>query len=583
MQTGAVYTEFIADTKKFQTGLNESVKSIQGFSSSVGDKLRNVQSSFKSMGDIAKIALGNILADGFSSAVSATKAFVDESLSQARRYETAMTTLDIIAPRFSVDAKRAKEEAKKLGKELRIGPVSAASSLQNLLKSGLNLDQSIELMKRFTNEAITGKSPNISLADAVENLSFAYNTNNSAIGNLSGISENFADIIKRGRESLIKQGIATNDITDDMAKYEGMINLTNLTLGSAEKLEGTVTDQMAEKEQRIQELQITLGTKLLPLQTAWIELQIKLTEKFAEFLPVIIDTAQKIGNFIEENKEVLIAVGGAIAIVIVLAGAIWLVNFAMGALVTILGILTSPITLIVAGIMLLAGSIIYLWRNNEDFKNGVLAIWEAIKIYMKAYIDVIIAIISGWVRQFVLNFNLIRDVALGLISFFRNVFTGDFKGAGEDLKGILSTIKQYFKDTFDNIRTTISGIIQPIQKAIDKLKELAKEVDVAGKAKDIGGSIIEGGKKLFGFATGGVVPGNGARGDKVLARMNPGEMVLTKQDQSALFAMLKSGGGSTGANITINVNGAGDPRTVAEIVSQKLARMNNLANNGVNI
>ena len=40
-------------------------------------------------------------------------------------------------------------------------------------------------MRRFTNEAITGKSSNISLgADAVKNLSFAYATGNSALGNM---------------------------------------------------------------------------------------------------------------------------------------------------------------------------------------------------------------------------------------------------------------------------------------------------------------------------------------------------------------------------------------------------------------
>lgn len=218
--------------------------------------------------------------------------FFQQSVDAATDFAKSMTTLEIIAPRFNVAADKAKEAAAELGKELRIGVGPAAESIQNLLKSGLNLDQSKDLLRRFTNEAITGKASTISLAQAVQNLSFAYTTQNSALGNLSGISENFQDIIDKGREALKKQGVPLRKITDDMAKYRGMIDLTNLTMGSAEKFVGSYTDKQAQLGLQLDEVRLKLGEYLLPVLT-------KLTEAFSGFVEGV---ASK-GSLIKEEFE----------------------------------------------------------------------------------------------------------------------------------------------------------------------------------------------------------------------------------------------------------------------------------------
>lgn len=198
-------------------------------------------------------------------AVSSATKFFNDSSRAASSFERSMVTLDIISGKFGVSGKEAQEAAAELGKELRIGLGASAAGLQNLLKSGLNLDQARDLLKRFTNEAITGKSENISLAQAVENLSFAYATNNSALGNLSGISENFEDIIRKGREALIAEGVAIADITDEMAKFKGITDLTNLTLGSAERFTGTLIDKQAQLEQQVTDLKVEIGQGLNPI------------------------------------------------------------------------------------------------------------------------------------------------------------------------------------------------------------------------------------------------------------------------------------------------------------------------------
>lgn len=50
------------------------------------------------------------------------------------------------------------------------------------------------------------------------------------------------------------------------------------------------------------------------------------------------------------------------------------------------------------------------------------------------------------------------------------------------------------------------------------------------------------------FATGGIVPGNSYSGDKVMAGLNSGEMVLNKRQQSNLFNMIDHGGNNNSFN-----------------------------------
>lgn len=235
-------------TKSDGKGVDDASKKLDGF----GGTLQK----------IGTIAAGIGLANLGAQFLDFGKKFLADASAEANNFSKAMTTLDIIAGRFGESGDKAQKTAQKLGTELRIGTGPAAEGLQNLLKSGLSLDNAAELMKRFTNEAITGKSPTISLGQAVQNLTFAYTTNNSALGNLSGVSENFSDITDKGRAALEKEGIASNKITDDMAKFKGMMDLTNLTMGSAERFTGTLIDKQAQLDQKVVALKVSIGEGL---------------------------------------------------------------------------------------------------------------------------------------------------------------------------------------------------------------------------------------------------------------------------------------------------------------------------------
>ena len=56
-----------------------------------------------------------------------------------------------------------------------------------------------------------------------------------------------------------------------------------------------------------------------------------------------------------------------------------------------------------------------------------------------------------------------------------------------------------------------------------------------------------------GYQQGGIIPGNQFEGDRVVARVNSGEMILNRSQQKNLFNMIERGSGGGGANVTINI------------------------------
>lgn len=65
--------------------------------------------------------------------------------------------------------------------------------------------------------------------------------------------------------------------------------------------------------------------------------------------------------------------------------------------------------------------------------------------------------------------------------------------------------------------------------------------------------------QLKGYNTGGIVEGNSIHGDKVLARVNSGEMVLNKRQQSNLFRQLNNAtnnASAMGGNVTFTIHGS---------------------------
>lgn len=100
-------------------------------------------------------------------------------------------------------------------------------------------------------------------------------------------------------------------------------------------------------------------------------------------------------------------------------------------------------------------------------------------------------------------------------------------------QSLSGTLQQF--GLINNKLSQAFSILSSIASTVQAIVALVELIKGASQFAGGGGGFFSFLGGLFGFAQGGVVPGTSYTGDKVLARVNSGEMILTRQQQAALF------------------------------------------------
>ena len=160
---------------------------------------------------------------------------------------------------------------------------------------------------------------------------------------------------------------------------------------------------------------------------------------------------------------------------------------AFAALSGVIGGISAPVVAVVAAIGVLIAAFVNLWKNNEEFRNKMTAIWERIKsvfenltsgivdrlndlgFNFEDFSDVVKTIWQGlcdilapWFEgvftYIAETFDVIVDVILGILDIFIGLFTGDWEQMWNGVKGIFVGIWDFIKNSFTNIVNTLKGI-----------------------------------------------------------------------------------------------------------------------------
>ncbi|WNF31634.1 hypothetical protein RI196_09955 [Aeribacillus composti] len=172
-------------------------------------------------------------------------------------------------------------------------------------------------------------------------------------------------------------------------------------------------------------------------------------------------------NFIKKNKDEIVATLAGLAAAFLTYKLItnWTkmtmgLKKAFGALkLAFLGI-SLPALAVAAVVGLLVGALVYLWRTNENFRNKVIKIWEAIK----SAVGKAIAAVVDFVREMISKIhNFWKENGAMILQAAQNIFDGIVAV----IKFIMPVILAIVKSIWENVKGLISGALDVILGLIE--------------------------------------------------------------------------------------------------------------------
>jgi len=200
----------------------------------------------------------------------------------------------------------------------------------------------------------------------------------------------------------------------------------------------------------------------------------------------VVDTMRTIGSVLEYISYPIKALGDMLVFLIdkfgwvaigygVITAAQWLWNVAMDA---------NPIGLIIGGVALLVGTIMYAWDKFGVFRGGIMATWETLKgfgnIINEYVIDRVEGLISG-----------LGGIAKAIGQLFHKDFKGAWetaKQAGMDLTGITAGQK-----AIENAKNAGKSIGSAYQQGVSEVAANDKKKAEADKTKKKDTDLSKGG------------------------------------------------------------------------------------------
>lgn len=165
----------------------------------------------------------------------------------------------------------------------------------------------------------------------------------------------------------------------------------------------------------------------------------------------------------------------------IFAGAQKVLNLVMSA---------SPIGIVIAAVVALGTAFVLLYKNCEPFRNfikGLPAIFSNIFNSVKNIVDNTVAritekfpvlgtILGGVIGGIKVHFNYLKTIFTNVIGFVKNVFTGNWKGALENVSNLVVAPIQRISGLFDVVINTVNRVLAVISEKFPAIAPIIQNV-----------------------------------------------------------------------------------------------------------
>lgn len=292
------------------------------------------------------------------------------------------------------------------------------------------------------------------------------------------LSSTFTADSTKGLNLILNEGM------DKIAGYEEELRGAS---GSAEEMANIMNDNLSGDVAAMNSAFEELGLKIYDA------LESKLRAGVQFITNGVIPALEWLGGHI---PEVTIAVSGLGAVIAAMnwgtiSSKIAMVKGALVKLAAALGGVSLPAIAIIAVITAVALAFTNLWKNNEEFRNKITAIWDGIKAkfdefgqgivdrlnalgfefediteVMKAvwdgFCEVLAPIFEGVFQQISNILSEALDILTGLFDIFAGIFTGDWDMVWQGVQEVFGAVWDFVVATFENWISTFTSLADTV-------------------------------------------------------------------------------------------------------------------------